>query len=275
MPLLEETGFMPTRKYAFGTEIREHTQRIAKHFNLYEKAFLHTECKSMRWSDENSNWTINTDVGDVITARFVVLAAGTVHRPKFPAVPGLNSFKGHSFHTSRWDYKYTGGDQTGNLSNLKDKRVGIIGTGATSVQAVPHLGAAAKELYVFQRTPSGVSPRGQQLTDPKWAKSLGDKWQNERVVNFTNVIDGTSQGEDLVQDGWTAIVRDPETGLNPLPPAGAPVPTTKPDPAAVLQHIQIADFKQMEKVRKRCDDVVKDKETAEKLKPYYNKFCKR
>jgi cyclohexanone monooxygenase len=278
MPLLGETGYMPTYKYASGDEIREHAQRIGTKFGFYDKTYFQTETKSMRWSDETSTWSVKTDLGDTITSRFVIVAAGTLHRPKFPDLPGLGTFKGHTFHTSRWDYAYTGGDQSGNLTNLADKRVGIIGTGATSVQAVPHLGAAAKQLYVFQRTPSSIGVRGNTPTDAQWAKTLGDKWQRRRVDNFTTILDGRDQPDDLVADGWTAIMRHPEDGMNPSRPAVADKPVAtggQPDMAAIVQQMQIADFKQMEKVRRRCNEVVEDKDTAEKLKPYYNLLCKR
>ncbi len=102
-------------------------------------------------------------------ARFVVMGTGPLHRPKLPGIPGLETFQGHSFHTSRWDYDYTGGDPSGApMDRLADKRVGIIGTGATSVQCIPHLARACGELFVFQRTPSSIDVRNNQPTDPEW-----------------------------------------------------------------------------------------------------------
>ena len=114
----------------------------------------------MRWDDAIERWRITTNRGDDIRARFVVMAQGSYNRPKLPGIPGIKDFKGHVFHSARWDYDYTGGDANGGLHKLADKRVALVGTGATGVQLVPHLGRDAKQLYVFQRTPSSVDERG-------------------------------------------------------------------------------------------------------------------
>ncbi len=190
-------------------------------------------------------------------ARFVVMANGPLHRPKLPGIPGVESFKGHAFHTSRWDYAYTGGDANGGLTGLQDKRVGIIGTGATAVQCAPHLGAAAKELYVFQRTPSSIDVRDNRPTDPDWAANLQPGWQQARMDNFNT----------LVSDGWTDIIRN--LGLVASRRMAADKGVTNPG------ELQLADFQKMESIRARVDAVVKDPKTADALKPYYNQFCKR
>src|SRR6516225_8327477 len=170
LPLLEETGYIPKEKYSFAPEILEHAQRIGKHFNLYKHACFQTQITELRWDDGAARWTVKTDRGDKFKARFVVMCSGPLNRPKLPAIPGIEKFKGHIFHTSRWDYEYTGGDTTGGLTKLADKRVGIIGTGATAIQCVPYLGQYAKQLYVFQRTPSSVDLRGNKPTDYSWAE---------------------------------------------------------------------------------------------------------
>ena len=269
MPLLEETATMPTARYAKGPELFAHCQRIGRHFDLYRRASFQTTISELRWDDATSRWTVKTDRGDVFRARFVVMAGGTaLGRPKLPGVPGLMSFKGHTFHTSRWDYGYTGGDSTGGLTKLTDKRVGIIGTGATAVQCIPHLGGSAKELYVFQRTPSSVDVRADRPTDPAWAKSLAPGWQKERIDNFTAVVSGADFDVDLVQDGWTDIIGNILLAAKRRAKAGYPVE----DPEAL---IQLADYEKMEKVRARVDEVVKDPATAAALKPWYNQLCKR
>jgi cyclohexanone monooxygenase len=207
MPLLEEIGYVPKEKYARAPELLQHARNIGKHYGLYEKALFQTEAQEMRWLEEEGRWEVRTNWGDRIRARFVATASGPLTRPKLPGVPGIEEFKGHSFHTSRWDYNYTGGTTLGGLDKLKDKRVGIIGTGATAVQVVPHLGAAAKELFVFQRTPSSVDRRDNRPTDPEWAKSLQPGWQQARMDNFNNIVSGIPEKEDLVSDGWTDIIR--------------------------------------------------------------------
>ena len=268
LPLLEETGYMPLSKYARGPEILEHSRRIGRHFDLYRSALFQTTITGMQWVAEAARWQVSTDRGDVLSARFVVLAGGPLNLPKLPGIPGVDSFQGHSFHTSRWDYAYTGGDASGGLSGLKDKRVGIIGTGATAVQCVPHLGASAKELFVFQRTPSSVDFRNDRPTDPDWVKSLKPGWQRERMDNFTTVISGGRFEVDLVNDGWTDLITNILLAARRQPADGR----QGADTAALIQQ---ADDQKMERVRARVAAVVKDGATADSLKPWYNQFCKR
>ena len=127
LPLLEEIGYMPTEKYAHAAEILAHSQAIAKHYDLYANACFQTEVTGMRWDADSARWIISTSRGDAMRARFVCMANGPLHRPKLPGIAGIETFAGHSFHTSRWDYEYTGGDCDGNLTGLHGKRVGIIG----------------------------------------------------------------------------------------------------------------------------------------------------
>jgi cyclohexanone monooxygenase len=268
LPLLEETGYMPGAKYAFAPEIMEHSRRIGRHFDLYRAALFQTTITAMTWLADEARWLVQTNRGDALRARFVVLAGGPLNRPKLPGVPGIETFKGHRFHTSRWDYSYTGGSSAGGLSGLSDKRVGLIGTGATAVQCVPHLGAAAKELFVFQRTPSSVDVRNNQPTDPEWASSLKPGWQRERMMNFTTVISGGKFDVDLVSDGWTDLITNILLAARKAAMPGA----TAADTEALIQQ---ADYRKMERVRARVDEIVKDSATAAALKPWYNQFCKR
>jgi cyclohexanone monooxygenase len=201
-------------------------------------------------------------------ARFVCMANGPLHRPKLPGIPGVEGYQGHTFHTSRWDYAYTGGDSDGNLTGLHGKRVGIIGTGATAVQCVPHVGEAAEHLYVFQRTPSSIDVRANRPTEPEWAESLEPGWHQHRMDNFNSLVSGGFQEEDLVSDGWTDIIRNllimvREEGKLDLSPGG------------LAKTMETADFRKMEQIRARADAIVEDSVTAEALKPYYRQFCKR
>ncbi|WP_293676667.1 NAD(P)/FAD-dependent oxidoreductase [uncultured Phenylobacterium sp.] len=268
LPLLEEVGYLPVEKYSRAPEILRHSRAIGEKFDLYKGALFQTEVTAMRWDEDRSRWTVETNRGDALKARFVVMANGPLHRPKLPGIPGVETFKGHSFHTSRWDYDYTGGDSNGGLTKLKDKRVGIIGTGATAVQCVPHLGEWAKELYVFQRTPSSIDVRANRPTDPEWARSLTPGWQQERMDNFNALVSGGFADKDLVQDGWTDIIGNIMLLARKKMEAGEVVE----NPAELMQ---LADFKKMEQVRARVDEVVKDPSKAEALKPWYNQFCKR
>jgi cyclohexanone monooxygenase len=269
LPLLEETGFVPKEKYTHAPEILGHCKRIAEHFRLYDDACFQTEVTALRWDEAAGNWIIETNRGDRMRAKFVIQANGPLHRPKLPGIPGVESYAGHSFHTSRWDYDYTGGTSDGGLDKLADKRVGIIGTGATAVQCVPHLGAWAKELFVFQRTPSSIDVRNNRPTDPEWEKTLGEGWQQARMDNFNTLVSGGFTEEDLVNDGWTDIIGKL---LLQMRQAGENADLSA---EGLLRNLEMADFEKMNQVRARVDAVVRDPGTAEALKPYYRQFCKR
>ena len=268
MPLLEELDYVPREKYSRGAEIFDHCRAIARHYDLYRDVCFQTEVTGLCWSEERRRWIVATDRGDRIQARFVCLATGFLQKPKLPGIPGVETFEGHCFHTSRWDYEYTGGDANGNLTKLRDKRVGIIGTGATAVQCIPHLGASAEHLYVFQRTPSSIDVRANRPTDPEWAASLEPGWHQRRMDNFQILTAGGYQEEDLVNDGWTDIIRKLLTVM---------LAKGDPDlsPEALSESLEMADFLKMEEIRARVDSIVEDPATAEALKPYYRQFCKR
>ena len=272
LPLLEELGYMPKHKYSFAPEILEHSRRIARHYNLYDNALMQTGITGLEWDETAARWIISTNRGDRFTAQYVAMANGPLSRPKLPGIPGINDFKGYTFHTSRWDYRYTGGDSSGNLTNLKDKRVGIIGTGATAIQCIPHLGEWAKQLYVFQRTPSSVDVRNNAETDPKWAASLEPGWQKRRQENFNVLVSGGDQDEDLVHDGWTDIFRN-LTGTAAKEASRKLGRRLMSEERAAL--MELMDYKKMNQVRARVDAIVKDPATAAALKPWYRQFCKR
>ncbi|MGE0623853.1 MAG: flavin-containing monooxygenase [Pseudomonadales bacterium] len=268
LPLLEEIGYVPKEKYSGAPEILAHSQAIGRHFDLYRDACFQTEVTELRWDDETAHWVIRTNRGDAMRARFVVMANGPLHRPKLPGIPGVGDFRGHSFHTSRWDYDYTGGSSQGGLDRLADKVVGIIGTGATAVQCVPHLAAGAKHLYVFQRTPSSIDVRNNRPTDPEWAESLEPGWHRDRMENFNTLVSGGFAEKDLVNDGWTDIIRN--LLLMVQSRDGGEM-----TPEQLSETMEMADFQKMESIRARVDSVIADPDTAEALKPYYRQFCKR
>ena len=268
LPLLEELGYIPKEKYTHAPEILKHSRAIGEHFNLYRNACFQTEVTEVRWDDDAQRWIISTNRDDRMRARFVCMANGPLHRPKLPGIAGVETYRGHSFHTSRWDYDYTGGTSDGGLAGLAGKRIGIIGTGATAVQCVPHIGAAAGELFVFQRTPSSIDVRNNRDTDPAWAKSLEPGWQKRRMENFNNLVSGIPESEDLVGDGWTDIIGKLLVMVRNNANADF-------SPEGLAQTMELADFEKMEQIRSRVDQIVHDNSTAEALKPYYRQFCKR
>jgi cyclohexanone monooxygenase len=259
LPLLEEIGGMPKQKYATAPDIWEHTKKIARKFDLYRDALLQTVATDVSWNEEAQRWIVKTDRGDEIVARYLMSCTGSMAEPKLPGIPGIESFKGHTFHTSRWDYDYTGGDNSGNLDKLAGKKVAIVGTGATAIQVVPHLAKGAEHLYVVQRTPSSIHYRGDRPTDPEWFDNLKPGWQQERMVNFTTAFHGGEVEVDLVNDEWTQSFFD----------------ASDADHDGEFSAHQLANFRKMEFARARADEIVKDSKVAEALKPWYNFFCKR
>lgn len=272
LPLLEELGYIPRHKYSFAPEILEHSRNIGRRYGLYEHALFQTTVKELHWDEASRCWLVSTSRGDRFRTRYVAMANGPLNRPKLPGIPGINEFKGHTFHTSRWDYRYTGGDSSGGLHGLTDKKVGIIGTGATAVQCVPHLGEWAKELYVFQRTPSSIDVRNNHETDPAWVASLTPGWQARRQENFNTLVAGGDQDEDLVHDGWTDIFRNLTGNAAKEMARRLGRRLTGPEKGEVMR---IADYRKMNQVRARVDEIVKDPATAAALKPWYRQFCKR
>ena len=270
MPLLEETSHMPSEKYAHGPEILEHCRRIAQAYDLYDDALFHTEVTALHWDEVRARWTVTTNRGDSFTAQYVVIGTGPLHVPKLPGIPGIESFGGHSFHTSRWDYGYTGGSPLGDpINRLSDKRVAVIGTGATSVQCVPQLARACGELYVFQRTPSSVDVRNNAPTDPEWFKQMSTVgWQRRWMENFASTQTGRMPDEDLVQDGWTDLAQRIRKRIMTIPP-------NELTPERMMDAFEESDYEKMEEIRSRIDAIVDDPTTAAGLKAWYRQLCKR
>jgi cation diffusion facilitator CzcD-associated flavoprotein CzcO len=266
LPLLEELGHVPRHRYSFGDEILGHLEAIADRFDLGRDALFHTGIVRAEWDDERGRWLIETDRGDRISARYYVLAVGILNLLKLPAIPGMEDFEGHSFHSARWDYAYTGGGPGQPMTNLGDKVVGLLGTGATGIQCVTPLAEAAEQVYVFQRTPSAIGERGNRPTDPSFAASLAPGWQRQRMDNFQAVMLGRPVDEDLIDDGWThdyAAVQNP--------------PRKRKDEsfADYLRRAEELDYGIMEAHRRRVEELVHDPATAEILKPWYRYLCKR
>ena len=261
LPLLEDTGYMPTEKYAKAPEIFAYCQLLGRTFDLYRGALFQTEVEDMRWDESTKRWNVMTSRSDVLSAKFIVIAGGVLHKAKLPGIPGIETYAGRAFHTSRWDYSFTGGSSQTLMEKLADKRVGIIGTGATAVQVVPKLAEAAKELFVFQRTAACVGVRNNKPTDPEWFKSLKPGWQAERTRNFTQAVTGAQPAVDMIDDEWTK--------MNWVDTRKLP---ENDDEALELERI---DFENMERVRQRIADVIEDPATAELMMPWYSQSCKR
>lgn len=267
LPLLEETGYMPPRSYASGTEIRAHAERIVDQWKLRDKGLFQTKLTRAVWVEDEARWRISTDRGDTIEARYLITANGPISKAKLPGIPGIATYKGHTFHTSRWDYDYTGGGPDGDLTGLKGKRVAIIGTGATATQCIPHLAGHAGHLFVVQRTPSGVDVRQERPTDQEWVASLKPGWQKEMLDNFNALTSGGMAAQDLVNDGWTFL-------FTTIAKAAAEA-SGENAMEQIMLAAELADANKMNEIRARIDEIVKDPVAAESLKPWYRRFCKR
>src|SRR5215469_3755865 len=244
LPLLDEMGVVPPRLYAKGPEIFAHCQAIAKRYDLYDLAVFRTTVLRTIWSNAERRWVLHTDQGDEMRAKFVICANGTLSKPKLSRIDGMESFAGHSFHSSRWDYAYTGE----NLEKLADKVVGIIGTGASAVQAIPRLGAAAKGLYVFQRTPSGIDIRGDRPTDPEWAAKLRPGWQEARRMKSMR----GREADNAARAELATLSREEK-----------------------IRRQENANIDHMMRIHQRIEEIIEDPATAQALKPWYMFMCKR
>lgn len=291
MPLLEETNYMPTEKYCSGRELQEHADRIAKQYDLVDRAWFRRTVTKMEWNEGAKDWTTtytqpgadgseSEAVTQSMRSRFVVLTTGFTLIPHAPQIPGIEKFQGDIFHTARWDYECTGGSPDNPaLTELKDKNVGVIGTGATSIQIVPALVEWSKKLYVFQRTPSSVDRRDNCKTDPDWWRREHSKpgWQQARRENFTAFLSNISPKPaiDLVGDGWTSMLS--YSALIGSPDAAKAV-TQHSGSSSVAAHaaaLHALDLPRQERIRQRVEDTVTDPAVAAKLKPWYAGWCKR
>src|SRR5271154_4262983 len=257
LPLLEETGYIPSMKFASGFEILEHCQRMAEQFGFYDHCLFHTTVEATTWDEESGRWIVETDRGDKMRAHFVILANGILTTPKLARIAGMETFKGEAFHTSRWNYNV----------DLTGKRVGIIGTGATAVQAIPELAKIVKDLYVFQRTPSSIDVRDQRATTEDevrtWAEEPG--WARARRARFARISAGRTamRANDDYLSGKISDFKERKQYEREL------------TPEELLAKQLDTNFRIMEQIRSRVDAIVADPKTAAALKPYYPYGCKR
>ena len=209
LPLLEETGYVPKEKYSFAQEIRDHSRRIGEHFDLYRDACFQTEIRELRWLEDEKLWLVTTNRDDAMKARYVVMSNGPLNRPKLPGIPGIESFQGHSFHTSRWDYDYTGGETPTDTSTSWPTR--RIADDRHRRHGDPVRAASRRGRQAALRVPAhaliGRPARQQAHRSRHGPPSSQPGWQKRRMENFNILVSGGAQDEDLVSDGWTDIIR--------------------------------------------------------------------
>ena len=138
-----------SRMFAPGAELKRYAEHVADKYDLRRHMRFDTAVEGARWDEDAQHWSIAIRGGEVITARFLLTATGFLSQPKMPDIDGIESFAGKVIHTAAWDDDY----------DLQDKRVAVIGTGATAVQLIPEIAPRLAELTVYQRTPIWVTPK--------------------------------------------------------------------------------------------------------------------
>ncbi|KAK8065115.1 hypothetical protein PG997_011862 [Apiospora hydei] len=289
LPLLEESGFVPQNRYSHGEEIRRNAEHIAAKFGL--QGMFCTSLVAANWNESGGRWdvTLRRQLGPAheelnaaftISTQFLITATGPLSSMSIPALPGLDDFRQEKkvFHAARWDYDYTGGSPTApHMPKLRDKVVGIVGTAATAVQAVPELAKWAKHLYVFQRTPTYVGPHEDSRTTPAlWntvTKGGAPGWQDERIENLNLFFtDDAEVAPDM------NLVQDERSRYPSLSAVWGSRRAACLGPEMAADHTEWMlqrEAPHAARLRKFINQTVKDPATAEKLTPWYPGWCKR
>jgi cation diffusion facilitator CzcD-associated flavoprotein CzcO len=240
LPFLDRTGFIPSKKYVSQHEIADYAELLTDYGDIRDKLSFSRKVTSVEYlGDGAATWQVTTEdpstgeVAEVVTCQHVVAANGPLSTPRMPELPGMETFKGQSFHTAKWDRS----------AQLKGKRVGVIGTGASSGQVITNIVDEVEHLTVFQRTPTWVLPRDDEPTP----KDIRDKFE------------AGGYGEKLRFIDWKEEF--------------------PPDPDVLFTFDDLHDEQRNGKI---CDGIaarikqeVQDPELAATLTPGYPFFCKR
>ena len=158
-----------TERYSTQPELLRYINHVADRFELRRDVQLETRVQSATYDEASALWTVRTDRGEVVSARYCIMATGCLSVPNEPNFPGQDQFKGPTYHTGRWPHE--GVDFTG-------KRVAVIGTGSSAIQSIPQIAAQADHIYVLQRTPNYSVPAHNAPIDPA---ALAD-WNANRAA---------------------------------------------------------------------------------------------
>ena len=138
-----------TRVFPRQDELWDYLRGCVDKYRLRSRMRFDSGVRDARYDENTATWRVSTVSGEVLTCRVFISAMGFLNRPSIPALPGIERFRGASFHTAEWDASV----------DLRDKRVAVIGTGASAIQIVPEIAPVVRELTLFQRTPPWVIPR--------------------------------------------------------------------------------------------------------------------
>ena len=157
-----------TERYAQQPEILEYASHVADRFDLRRDIQFNTRVTAAAYDDARQRWIVDTDAGDRLSAQFCIMATGCLSKPKWPEIPGRESFQGEACHTALWPHEGV---------DLRGKHVGVIGTGSTAIQAIPRIAEQAAHVTVFQRTPNFSVPAKQEPHDPAYVAQYKDEFE--------------------------------------------------------------------------------------------------
>jgi cyclohexanone monooxygenase len=188
-----------TERYPAQPEILRYANHVADRFGLRAHIRFRTRVAAATFDEAMDRWTIRTENGDEMRSQFVIMATGCLSSTNVPSIDGMGSFEGETYHTGRWPHETV--DFTG-------KRVAVIGTGSSGIQAIPLIAEEAADLTVFQRTPNYSVPAGNRPLDPELQRAIKADYQTFRAKNRRMPFafgSATPVGEK------SALVEDPET----------------------------------------------------------------
>ena len=252
-----------SERYASQPEILKYANHVADRFNLREDIEFETTVMSARFDENSSQWHLKTDHEDDLLCNALVMATGCLSSTNHPEIDGVTDFQGEVYHTGQWPHEPV---------DLKGKRVGIIGTGSSAIQAIPHIAEAASELVVFQRTPNFSVPARNRSADPEEVAQVKADYTNFRALNRQAIaaIRGTMPARD--QSVLDASEDERVKEFNKRWAHGGFAFMGAFNDLGISKDANniAAEF-----VRDRIREVVKDPEIAETLAPESTLGCKR
>ena len=259
-PALEQEWHWSER-YPGHAEIRRYLGHVADRFDLRRSIRLGVRVRSARFNEADNTWTIRTEAGDALTSRFLITAVGCLSSANLPGIPGLDSFGGQWFHTGRWPHE--GVDFSG-------KRVGLIGTGSTGIQAAPVIAETAAHLTVFQRTANYSVPARNAPFDPEHQARVKADYPALRAHMRSNI-----NGHPYVIDEAPALSVSPEERLRRYEAAWDAGGLSFRAVFADLLKDKEANDTASAFIRAKIADIVKDPDTARKLTPTDHPFASK
>ena len=262
---LQQDWHWPER-YSAQPDILEYANHVAERFDLRKDIQFNTRVENSIYNENSKNWSVTTDDGKTQAAQFCIMATGCLSSTNTPDFKGLDSFKGKTYHTGKWPHEKV--DFTG-------KRVGIIGTGSSAIQAIPEIAKQAGHLYVFQRTPNYTVPSNNSPMDKEVEKTVkadyaGFRERNSKMPAGAGADSGrqTDKSVSALDVSHEQRTKEYESRWET---SGLSIGGSYGD----LMLNQESNDTIAEFARGKIRDIVKDPETAEALCPQQTFACKR